>query len=135
MAGFVPNQGEALIASLVCQRILTDRDADLEIGLFTNSSVSEATTLADLTEPTGGGYTRKTLTDGSWTGSGDSRAYAQQTFTATGGAYSAPVYGYFIATKAAGGTPRLLFIEVDGSGPFTMVQNASYQITPNVTVS
>lgn len=135
MAGFVPNEGEALIASLVCKRELTDRDADLELGLFTNSSVSETTALSAITEPTGGGYARKTLTDASWTGSADTRAYAQQTFTATGSAFTGSIYGYFIASKAAGGTPRLLFIEVDPNGPFTIVQNASYLVTPNVSVS
>lgn len=133
MAGFVPNEGEALIANLVCKRTLTDRDADLELGLFTNASVSETTTHADLTEPTGTGYARITLTDASWTGSADSRAYAQQTFTAGAGGWTGSVYGYFIATKASGGTQRLLFIEVDASGPYTFAANDSYQVTPNVT--
>lgn len=134
MAGFVPNEGEKLIADIVMKRVLTDRDADLELGLFTNSSVSEATTLADITEPTGSGYARKNLTDASWTGTNDTRSYAAQTFTATG-VWTGAVYGYFIATKAAGGTPRLLFLEVDPDGPYTFANTNTYAVTPNATVA
>ena len=88
MAGFVPNEGEALIASLVMQRVLTDRDANLELGLFTNSAPGETITEATLTEPSGTGYARIDLTDGSWTGSADARAYAQQTFTGGAGGWT-----------------------------------------------
>jgi hypothetical protein len=135
MAGFVPNEGEKLIADLIFKRVLTDRDADLELGLFTNASVSETTTLADITEPTGTGYARITLTDGSWTGSADTRAYAQQTFTGGAGGWTGTVKGYFIATKAAGGTPRLLLIEVDANGPYTINENDTYKVTPSNVVA
>jgi hypothetical protein len=133
MAGFVPDEGEALIANLVCKRTLTDRDADLELGLFTNSSPGETLVLASITEPSGTGYARITLTDASWTGTADARAYAQQTFTAGAGGWTGSVRGYFIATKAAGGTKRLVFIEEDGAGPYTMAANDTYKVTPNVT--
>src|SRR3990167_857346 len=118
MAGFVPNEGEAAIANLVCKRVLTDRDADLELGLFTNVAPDETMTHAALTEPTGTGYARITLTDASWTGAADARAYAQQTFTGGAGGWTGIVQGYFINTKAAGGTKRLLFIEIDAAGPY-----------------
>lgn len=133
MAGFVPDEGEALIADMVCKRTLTDRDADLEIGLFTNSSPGETITEATITEPTGTGYARQTLTDANWTGAADSRAYAQITFTGGAGGWTGSVYGYFIATKASGGTQRLLFVEIDGSGPYTINENDTYKVTPNVT--
>jgi len=128
MAGITPNEGEHVIAQLIYAQDATDRDADLELGLFTNSSVSETTALSAITEPTGGGYARKTLTDGSWTITADTATYASQTFTASGSNYTGSVYGYFIATKSASGTPRLLHIEVDSSGPYTITDGDSYQI-------
>lgn len=135
MAGFVPNEGEALIADMVFKRVLTDRDADLELGLFTNVAPGETIDEASLTEPTGTGYARITLTDGSWTGAADARAYAQQTFTGGAGGWTGSIQGYFIATKAAGGTQRILCIEVDGAGPYTIGEGDTYKITPNVTVA
>jgi hypothetical protein len=135
MAGFTPNEGETLIANVLYKRTHADRDADLELGLFTNSSVSETTALANITEPTGTGYARITLTDGSWTITGDAASYAQQTFTGGAGGWSGSVYGYFIATKSAGGTARLLHIEVDSGGPYTINANDTYKITPNITIS
>jgi hypothetical protein len=135
MAGFTPNEAEVLIGQLVLKRVLTDRDADLELGLFTDTSPAETITEATIAEPTGGGYARIDLTDATWDNTAEAFDYAQQTFTATGSAYSAPVYGYFIATKSAGGTPRLLFVEIDTNGPRTMAENDVYKITPNVTVT
>lgn len=131
MAGFTPDEGEKLIADVICKHDLTDRIADLELGLFTNASVSETTTHATLTEPTGTGYARKTLTDANWTGAADARAYALQTFTGGVGGWTGTVKGYFICTKGA--TKRLLFIEVDPSGPYTINQDDTYDVTPNVT--
>ena len=43
MAGFTPNEGKAALANLACKRFLTDRDADLELGLFTNVAAGAAT--------------------------------------------------------------------------------------------
>lgn len=134
-AGFVPDEGEALIADLVFKRTLTDRDADLELGLFTTAAPGETITEATIAEPTGGSYARKTLTDASWTGSADSRAYAQQTFNVSGSDYSANVYGYFVATKAAGGTQRLVLVEIDPNGPYDLNDGDSYAITLNATVA
>lgn len=133
MAGWTPDEGEKLIADIVCKRFLTDRDADLELGLFTNAAASETTTHAAITEPTGTGYARKNLTDASWTGAADARAYAMQMFTAGAGGWTGSVYGYFIATKAAGGTKRVLWMEIDPVGPYTMNANDTYAVTPLVT--
>ena len=133
MAGFTPNEGEALIADLVCKRALTDRNADLELGLFTNAAADETTTHAAITEPSGTGYARITLTDASWTGAADARAYALQTFTAGAGGWSGSIYGYFICTTGA--TKRVLWMEIDAvtPAPFTMAANDTYDVTPNVT--
>lgn len=133
MPGITPNEGEALIADLVYKRVLTDRDANLELGLFTNASVGETTTHAGLTEPTGGTYARKDLTDASWAGAADNRTYAAQVFTATGSAMSGDIHGYFINTKAAGGTKRLMHIERDNLKTVTSITRASATATATVT--
>lgn len=135
MAGFLPDEGEELLAEIMAARVLTDRDADLELGLFTNVAPGETIDEASITEPTGTGYARITLTDGSWTGSGSGRSYPQQTFTAGAGGWTGSIQGYFIATKASGGTQRLIAIEVDGNGPYTLNENDTYKITPTLTGS
>jgi len=135
MAGFVPNEGEALATDMLMKRVLTDRDADLELGLFTNVAPGETITEATITEPTGTGYARITLMDASWTGAADTRAYAQQTFTGGAGGWTGSVQGYFIATKAGGGTQRIVFIEVDANGPYTINENDTYKVTPNFTAA
>jgi hypothetical protein len=135
MAGITPNEGEKVIADLIYKQITTDRGTSLKLGLFTNSSVSETTTLADITQPTGTGYTAGgiTLADASWTVTNDTATYAKQTFTAGAGGWTGQVRGYFIATT--GTTPRLLHLEVDPSGPYTMNANEIYEITPTIVVA
>ena len=134
MPGFTPNEGEKLVADIIYKHDLTDRIADLELGLFTNAAADETTTHAAITEPTGTGYARKTLIDASWTGGADARAYAIQTFTAGAGGWTGTIYGYFICTKGA--TKRLLHVEIDtATGPFTMAANDTYDVTPNNTVA
>lgn len=132
MAGFTPDEGEKLIADIICKRVLTDHPVDLWLGLFTNAAASETTTHAAITEPTGTGYARITLTDGSWTGAADVRSYPMSTFTGGAGGWTGDIYGYFIATKA-GGTQRVLWIEIDPSGPYTIAENDTYDVTLNVT--
>lgn len=131
MAGFIPDEGEALIADLVCKRDQTNRTANLELGLFTNVTPTDTITHATITEPSGTGYSRITLTDASWTGTADARAYAKQTFTAGAGGWTGSVQGYFICSTGA--AKKILFIEVDTSGPYTFAANDTYDITPNVT--
>lgn len=143
MAGFRPDEGEALSLNMILMatNVATfatnaDRGADLELGLFTNAAPAETITEATITEPTGTGYARINLTDASWTGSADSRAYAQQTFTGGAGGWTGSIQGYFIATIPDGsGTARLLVVEVDASGPYTIAENDTYKITPNITAT
>ena len=133
MAGLVTNEGKHLLGQLFLERVLTDRDADLELGLFTNVGADATLTYSAVTEPTGTGYARITLTDGSWTGASNVFAYAQQTFTGGAGGWTGTVKGYFVASKSAGGTRRILFLEVDPNGPYTINQNDTYKITPGFT--
>ena len=134
MAGISPDEGETLRGNVVLKRVLTDRDANLELGLFTNTTAPETITEAAITEPSGTGYARKTLTDASWTESPQGQFnYAQQTFTGGAGGWTGSIYGYFINTIAGGGTKRLVGIEVDPNGPYTINENDTYDITPQIT--
>ena len=137
MAGFIPNEGEILRGQLVWKRDQADRDADLELGLFTNAAPDETITEATITEPTGTGYARIDLTDASWADADDGGdrkfSFAEQTFTAGSGGWTGSIQGYFVASKSAGGTQRILAIEVDGNGPYTLNENDTYKITLNMT--
>lgn len=133
MAGFTPNEGETLIANLIFANADVDRGTDLELLLFTDTSPGETITAATLTEPTGTGYARIALTDGSWTVTDDTASYALQTFTTGTGGWSGSVQGYAIVTT--GTTPRILTIEVDPNGPYTFNENDTYDVTPNVTIA
>ena len=133
MAGILPNEGEALVAKLLFKNADVDRGTNLQLLLFTNSTISETITAATLTEPTGTDYARKTLTDGSWTVTADTADYAQQTFTGGVGGWTGSIYGYAIVTT--GTTPRIIAIEVDSNGPYTIGASDTYKVTPNITVA
>lgn len=132
MAGFTPNEGETLIANLIHKNADVDRGTTLELGLFTNVTPAETITEATLTEPTGTGYARITLVDATWNVTGAVASYAQQTFTGGAGGWTGSIQGYFIAST--GTTARALYVEVDGSGPYTIAENDTYKITPNITI-
>lgn len=133
MTGITPDEGETLCANLIYKNADVDRGTGLDLVLFTNTTVPETITEATLTQPTGGGYSPIALTDGSWTVTGDTASYAEQTFTAGAGGYTGSIYGYAILTKGA--VPRILDIEIDPSGPYTMTENDTYKITPNITIA
>jgi hypothetical protein len=133
MAGFTPDEGETLIAQVIHQRTHTDRPANLQLGLFTNVTPAETITHATITEPTGTGYARITLTDASWNVTGAVASYAQQTFTGGAGGWTGSIQGYFICTTT-GGTQRLLYVEVDAAGPYTIAAGDTYKITPSITI-
>lgn len=136
MAGVLVTEGKTLIGEQVFQRTHVDRDATLKLGLFTNASgLSAASVLANITVPTGTGYGPITLTDASWSVTAGVASYAQQTFTGGAGGWTGSVYGYYVFTVSAGGTARLLFYEIDVNGPYTINENDTYKITPNVTIS
>ena len=133
MAGILPDEGEHLVANLLFKNADVDRGTNLDLVLFTNTTAPETITAATLTQPTvANGYVVKTLTDASWTVTADTATYAAQTWTATG-SFSAAVYGYAILTK--GTTPRIIAIEADSAGPFSLIINDTYTVTPTVIIS
>lgn len=130
LAGFLPDEGEEMLVKWAAGEANVDRGTNLDLVLFTNVSPGETITAATLTQPSGGGYATITLTDGSWTGSGSSRSYAQQTFSFTG-TVTGSVQGYAILSK--GTTARIVAIEVDSNGPYSFVNGDTYKVTPTLT--
>jgi len=133
MAGFTPNEGDQMNANLICKNSDPDRGTGMELLLFTNASPTATITAATLTEPTGTGYARIPLVDGSWSVVGGVASYAKQTFTAGSGGWTGSIQGYAIVTT--GTTPRILTIEVDPNGPYTMNASDTYDVTPQITFS
>lgn len=134
LAGFRPNEGDLMSGKMLLSRFLTDRDADLELGLFIDVAPGPTITEATITPPVGTGYARINLTDATWDDLNPD-GYPLQTFTAGAGGWTGSVQGYFVATKAAGGTQRLLIVEVDANGPYTFAANDTYDITLAVTMT
>jgi hypothetical protein len=131
MAGIIPDEGEELVTKMVVRNITTDRGTDLDLVAITNVTISESTTAATLTRPTGASYADITLDDATWSDTGSSTTYPIQTFTAGSGGYIDAITGYAIITKGA--TPRIISMELDPSGPYTLVETDTYKITPTIT--
>ena len=131
----VPNEGETLILNMVLARVLTDRDATLECGLYTNSGLTlETATESALTEPSGGGYARIDLTDGSWSISGDEGTYSAVDFTASSTDMTG-IYGAFICTKSSGGTARLISIIAHPDAPVTVPVGQTLRVDLTATAA
>ncbi len=136
MSGGTADEGAKVIADLLYVGSNADRGSSLQLGLFTNTgnlAALKALALTAITEPSGTGYARITLANASWSRSVGSSSYALQTFTAGAGGWTGQVYGYFIATT--GTTPRLLHIEIDPAGPYTMNNGDHYDVTPNTLIA
>jgi len=135
MSGILTDEGEAVLLDVLIRQSSADRGIGLQLGLFTNASVGEATTLTQISEPTGGGYARRTLADAGWTRTGSVIRFSAQVFTATGTDMVGLIRGYFLATT--GTTPRLLVLEVDPNVPggFSLRLADSYTITPTLTAA
>lgn len=131
----IPDEAETLILNMVLKSTLTDRDADLELGLYTNAGLTlETATEAALTEPSGGAYARKTLTDATWSVSGDEGTYPAQDFVPAGASWT-NVYGAFVATKAAGGTQRIIGIVPYPSAPVTIADGETFRVDLSALVA
>lgn len=136
MAGVTADEGAKVVADLLYLGSNADRGTSLQLGLFTNTanqSTLKGLPLTSITEPSGGGYARKTLVNANWTRNIGTSGYAAQVFTAGAGGYTGQIYGYFIATT--GVTPRLLHVEIDLLGPYTLNENDTYSVTPSILTS
>ena len=120
---------------MLLKRTLTDRDADLEALLYTNSGLDlETATEAALTEPSGGGYARITLTDGNWVVSGDEATHAVVDFTPSGATFPG-VEGAAVVTKSAGGTQRILGIVAYNAAPVTVADGETFRVDLSALVA
>ena len=125
------NEGEALFAAMLLKNDTTIRGTNLELMLITNTTVSEATTYTQLTEPTGGSYARKTLTDANWATVASVFSYPSQTFTPIGTGYTGAIQGAAIVTKGA--SPKVLFIVTDANAPVTLTAGTPYIVAVNIS--
>lgn len=108
-------------------------DAILYLGLHKNAVQPAATAvLAELTEPSVGGYARLYLTRNAWIISGTQAVYAAQTFTASGGDFGL-IYGSFICTSLTGTSGVLLTLDYLYS-PIYVAAAKGIQIVPTILV-
>lgn len=137
MAGVTCDEGAKVIADYFYLGTSADRGTTgLRLGLFTNPvnlATLKVMALTSITEPTGGGYARITLPSASWTGTNNTKTYPLQTFTVGAGGYTGQVYGYFLASS--GTVPRLMHIEIDPSGPYTLNAGDHYDVTLNIAIT
>lgn len=133
MTLLVPNNGEGDGLEYFVNKAAPQ---NLILRLFTsNTTPAETDTAATYTEASGSGYSAITLTGASWgapsEGAPSSIAFAQQTFTSTGGGWG-NTYGYF-CTRATSG--RIALAERFTNGPYN-VQNSmdNIKITPTITL-
>ena len=129
MAGFITTEGKVVLLNLLLNNVDENRGSNLQVGLITNiTGLVDGSTLAQVTEPDLiNGYQRQVAIDGNWTVDVNANAdYTPLTFTAVGGSFSAPIYGYFVATT--GTNPKLLIVEVDPNAPRTILAGQSYKV-------
>lgn len=122
----LPTQGEVAMLTVFFAPAMTVR-------LFSNNYTPiKATTEAQMTEVTGGGYAAKQLAAGSWTitpGAPSSAANAEQIWTFTGAAPSA--YGYYVTRDSDN---KLMFAERFTDAPYPIANNGDQvKVTPNFT--
>lgn len=113
MGLITPHEGRNIRARILLRREIFERDEFLELGLFTNVTGDENLTLAQITEPEGVGYERILIPDADWNIPSDTGTAPKQQFLAGNGGWTGIVQGYFVATRATGGSPRLLCYEFD----------------------
>lgn len=107
-------------------------DGALYLGLYNDvSEPEEDATIASLSEITGSGYARKTLTRGAWVITGDCAEYAEQTLLASGDWGN--VTGYFIATSTDD-SGKLIAIEHFDTAR-EVEDTKGLKITPKITIS
>jgi hypothetical protein len=135
MALLVPNQGEAIVLSLLVNKTSTYTQQDLKLKLFSsNTTPAESDTEGSFTEATFTGYSAITLTGANWTvteGAPSSATYAQQTFTSTAGSQNQSIYGYYLVQATSG---KLVYSERFSDGPYVIVNNGdAIKVTVSIT--
>ena len=129
MTLLVSNIGETTMLESIFK---TASPEAFKLRLFTNNYTPvEATVTSDLTEATASGYAEIALTRASFTVSGDTASYAQQTFTFT--AAEPTIYGYYIVETSSG---KLVLSERFSDAPYAIpTGGGTVKITPNITLA
>ena len=122
------DEGADLVLNLVLKRLLPDRDADLQLILYTDNDISETSVFADFTEPVGNGYAAITLTDADWTVNAQQGTHVLKDFVASGGTI-AGIYGAALVTQSAGGTRRAILYEPAAGAPIDIADGETFRVT------
>ncbi len=131
MGSKLVNEGEHRVADILFGSQAVD--SAVYLGIYQDAvEPAETATIASLSEVSGSGYARKTLTRGTWVITDDYAEYAQQIFLASGGDWG-DCYGYFIATSSDD-SGKLLAIEHFASA-YGVDDGKGIKITPKVTIA
>ena len=131
MAFLVPNSGETLVVGMIVNKTAPE---NLVLKLFkSNTTPAETDTAATYTEADFTGYAAITLTGASWSVTGDTATYAQQTFTSSANQTLQNVYGYFLVQATSG---ILVLAERFTDAPYAISNNGdNIKITPTITAA
>lgn len=128
------NGGEVIVVDATTTKTAGQ---NLILGLYkSNTTLAEATVVADLTAANFTGYSATTLTAASWTttpGAPTNTTYPQVTFTSSAGSQSQAVYGYYLTQVTSG---LLVWAETFSDGPYTITNNGdTIKVTLNFTMA
>ena len=129
LALLVPNGGEDIALAYL---VNNDVPENLVLRLYQNNiTPGETDTAGTYTEATFTGYSSITLTGASWSVTGSTASYAQQTFTSTADQASQSIYGYYMTRVTS---LDLVYAERFTDGPYTIVNNGdNIKITPSIS--
>jgi hypothetical protein len=114
-------------------RVLLLRGRELWRLFKSNTTPAEGDTAATYTEADFTGYSAITLTGASWTVTGDTAAYVQQTFTSSANQTLQNVYGYFYVQATSG---TLICAERFTDAPYAISNNTdNIKVTPSLTAA
>ena len=131
MALLVPNTGENLIVGMIVNKTAPE---NLILKLYkSNTTPAETDTAATYTEADFTGYSAVTLTGASWTVTGDTASYAQQSFTSSANQTLQNVYGYYLVQATSG---TLIWAERFTDAPYAISNNGDIiRVTPTITAA
>lgn len=127
MAGKWLDEGENRVLNQLFEATSVDTLLELRLYCAPVTEPPENAVFADITEPSGAGYSAITVTRNTdWTVVTDTATGAQKTFTATGSWGN--VYGYFICVPT---THEMMCAEQFSDGPYNITTSGqTIKVTP-----
>ena len=145
MTAIATYEGDKVFATLLATGTSADRPSSsgLLIGLFTvNLAVNTGTTYTGSgatslstsgnTPALTGGYAEQAIANGSWSISSSGVMTSTAVVFTASASWTYAIAGYYIRTTG-GTTSRIVAIEVDPSGSWTMTPGSTYTVTPQIT--